>query len=1243
MSEAPLVEASLMAIAQINQSGGVLGRQIEPIVEDGGSNPADFERQARKLIQQDQVVTVFGCGTSVSRKAVLPVFEQFNALLWYPMPYEGLECSTNIFYTGTCPNQQVEPAVNWLLQNRGKQFYLLGSDCVFSRTTNKLIASQLKQQGGTIVGEDYVPLETKEFAEIITTIKQARPDVVFNTLDGESNLAFYRQYQASGITADEMPILTLSVTEAELQQIGEAAVGHYACWSYFQNLDTSRNRRFVEDFQAKYGADRIISNSMEAAYTQVYLWKQAVEQAQSFEVERVRVAAYGQSFEAPTGLVTIEPNHHVGKACRIGQFLANGQFAIAGGGDFSVKPLPWLGVEQANFNASGLAIELLAEISQKLWQLEQKSQNLEAAMAQLHSEVVKRQRVEAVLRDSEAQLYALFAAMTDVVLVYDAQGRCLKIAPTKPAQSYQPTNELIGKTLHEVFEPLQADTFLGYIRKALSTQQAINFEYSLSIKEQSVWLAASISPISEDSVIWVARDITPAKRVEEEMWRTQTFLNSIVENLPNILFVKDAQNLKFVRINQAGEELFGYARNELIGKSDYEFFPPEQADFFIAKDREVLADRKLLDILEEPIQTKDKGLRILHTKKIPILDGSGKPQYLLGISEDITERKQAEKALQESEARLNLALKAAQMGIWDWNIVTSEVAYSDQLGPVFGLPPDNYHPTYKTFLDPVHPEDRKYVALAMTRAIREGADYAIEFRVIWPDGSLHWVGSKGQVYCDETGQPLRLVGVAMNITERKLVTEALRQSEERMRALLNAMPDRMFRHRVDGTYLDVKAQAGDLIVPAEMLIGRNLREFSMPQEIQQGLLTLLQVAVETGELQTYEHELEKADGIHTYEARIVKSGADEAVCIVRDITDRKQAEEALRQAEERYRSIFENTDEGLFQMTPDGQYLSANPALARIYGYKSPEELIADSTHINQRLYVDPQHRAQFFALLQTQDTLPNFESQVYRKDGRLIWISENTHVVRDAKGELLYYEGSVVDITKRKIWEEALRYQQQQTEQLLLNILPEPIAQRLQMAESTIADNFGEVTVLFADLVNFTEISAQIPPTKLVDMLNKIFSQFDQLAEKHGIEKIKTIGDAYMVVGGLPTPRSDHAEAIAEMALDMQQAITRFKQDDGEPFHLRIGINTGPVVAGVIGTKKFTYDLWGDTVNVASRMESQGVAGGIQVTTATYERLQDKYCFEQRGAIAIKGKGEMITYWLTGRNLCHLKTDYSQ
>jgi adenylate cyclase len=214
----------------------------------------------------------------------------------------------------------------------------------------------------------------------------------------------------------------------------------------------------------------------------------------------------------------------------------------------------------------------------------------------------------------------------------------------------------------------------------------------------------------------------------------------------------------------------------------------------------------------------------------------------------------------------------------------------------------------------------------------------------------------------------------------------------------------------------------------------------------------------------------------------------------------------------------------------------------------------------------------------------------------------------------------------------EQLRAEQARSESLLLNILPQPIAEQLKHNQQPIADSFDDVTVLFADLVNFTELAGSMEPTELVNLLNDIFSLFDSLAEQHGLEKIKTIGDAYMAVGGLPRASLYHADAVADMALDMQAAIAAFGARQGQRFQLRIGISTGPAVAGVIGKKKYIYDLWGDTVNIASRMESLGQAGRIQVSASSYERLRKRYTFEERGVVYVKGKGQMETYFLTGK-----------
>jgi two-component system NtrC family sensor kinase len=414
ISEASLKDAALMAIAEINQTGGVLGRQIQPVIEDGASDPITFSLKAKKLLEQDKVATIFGGFSSATRKAIIPVLEEFNALMWYAVEYEGLEQAPQIFYTGLCPNQQVGPAVDWLLKNQGKNFYLLGSDYVFPRAANKIIKAQLKRKGGTLAGEEYVQLGTTEFSEVLARIKETKPDLVFNTLNGDSNLAFYQQYKEAGISAEEIPIMALSVAEEELRRIGgNIAAGHYASWSYFQSIDTAKNQTFVTNFQAHYGSDRVTSDSIEAAYTQVYLWKQAAEKAGSFDVELVREAAYGQTFEAPRGQICIEKNNHaIWKPCRIGKILPNGQFQIVFTSEDTIKPQPWLGLEELSDKVSPVVFDMLAEVSQSIeysCQLAEKSREVKAAMAQLVETNQQLQTTQDKLLQSEAQFRELQA------------------------------------------------------------------------------------------------------------------------------------------------------------------------------------------------------------------------------------------------------------------------------------------------------------------------------------------------------------------------------------------------------------------------------------------------------------------------------------------------------------------------------------------------------------------------------------------------------------------------------------------------------------------------------------------------------------------------------------------------------------------------------------------------------------------------------------------------------------------
>lgn len=344
ISEVTVKDSTLMAIEEINAKGGVLGKKLEPIIEDGASNWDIFNEKAKKLLLQDKVAVVFGCWTSASRKAVKSTFEDNNGLLFYPVQYEGLEQSPNIFYTGATTNQQIVPAVEYLIKEGKKKVFLLGSDYVFPRTSNTIIKEQLKALGGETVGEEYVPLGGTEFSTILAKIREAKPDVIFNTLNGDSNVAFFKQFTDAGYTAESLPTLSVSIAEEEVASIGvEYLEGHLVAWNYYQTVDTPENATFVAAFKAKYGETRVTSDPMEAGYFGVYLWAAAVEKAGSVEVDAVKAAAGGITFAAPEGTVTIDgDNQHTYKTVRIGIVREDGLIDTVWATEAPVKPDPYL-------------------------------------------------------------------------------------------------------------------------------------------------------------------------------------------------------------------------------------------------------------------------------------------------------------------------------------------------------------------------------------------------------------------------------------------------------------------------------------------------------------------------------------------------------------------------------------------------------------------------------------------------------------------------------------------------------------------------------------------------------------------------------------------------------------------------------------------------------------------------------------------------------------------------------------
>ena len=343
ISERAVVEATLMAIDELNAAGGLLGRSIEPVVRDGASDPNTFAREAERLIAVDRVAATFGCWTSASRKQVKPVIERHGHLLFYPVQYEGLEESPFIVYTGAAPNQQIIPAVTWARDNLGRRFFLVGSDYVFPHTANAIIRHVTTAIGGEIVGESYVPLGARDMTDVVNEIGRARPDVILNSINGDSNAAFFRALRQAGISPGRTPTVSFSIAETELATMGARDfVGDYAAWNYFQSLDTDENRRFVEALRLRAGRPTTASDPMEAAYLGVHLWARAVEEAGAIASTSVIQMLADQSFAAPGGVVYIDPaTNHTWKTVRIGRIRSDGQFDIVWDSRRPVRPTPF--------------------------------------------------------------------------------------------------------------------------------------------------------------------------------------------------------------------------------------------------------------------------------------------------------------------------------------------------------------------------------------------------------------------------------------------------------------------------------------------------------------------------------------------------------------------------------------------------------------------------------------------------------------------------------------------------------------------------------------------------------------------------------------------------------------------------------------------------------------------------------------------------------------------------------------
>ncbi|MEB3283376.1 MAG: adenylate/guanylate cyclase domain-containing protein [Lyngbya sp.] len=482
-------------------------------------------------------------------------------------------------------------------------------------------------------------------------------------------------------------------------------------------------------------------------------------------------------------------------------------------------------------------------------------------------------------------------------------------------------------------------------------------------------------------------------------------------------------------------------------------------------------------------------------------------------------------------------------------------------------------------------------------------------------------------------QDRRFVELVYAATAQLGVILQQKKSEAEMRALFTAMTEVVMVLDASGRGLKLAPTHQSFCTP-EAIIGQQLSDYFSPDEAER-LLGCIQTALRTKQTVQVEYHLIINQQLVWFLGSISPLTKNTVIWVSRDISQRKITEEALKTNEAKLRHVIHNVSSAIVQWDRSGQILFINEYGLNFFGYQESEilgqqlmgTLIPDVETSGRDL------RNLIENICQNPEQYIVHENENIRSNGERVWVTWVNQPIFDKNGHLIEVLSVATDTTERRLAEEALRLEREKSEQLLLNIFPKKIVEKLkQEKQGLIAEKYDEVSILFADLVNFTALSERLTPIQLVKLLNEIFSTFDQLAEGLDLEKIKTIGDAYMMAAGLPLPREDHAEAIADMALSMQLVVDHFPFAYGETLQIRIGIHTGTVVAGVIGTHKFIYDLWGDTVNVAYRMESSGEPGKIQVTEAFYERLKDEYLFEKRGEITIKGKGKMMTYWLIGR-----------
>jgi urea ABC transporter urea binding protein len=669
ISERPLLDAELMAIEELNAQGGVLGRAIEPVVLDGASEPEIFAAKASELLAAG-VGCLFGCWTSACRKAVKPRVEAADGLLWYPVQYEGLEESRHIVYTGACLNQQISPAVEWAMKNLGPHSFLLGSNYVFPRAANRLIRSQVEGHagGGRIVGERHVPLGGQDFTAVLEEIARLQPQVIFNTLNGDSNLAFFRQYEAAGLDPRRMTVLSFSVAETEVQSVAASAAGHLACWNYFQSLGTPANRRFVARFKQRFGAERVCSAPMVAAYCQIRLWKRAAELSGSLDPARIRERLPGLRISGPAGMVSIRANHHAAARACLGRLRTDGQFDIIWHSPQPILPLPWLGIENCPHLDKALVKEALADFSEAVdysSRLEHEMEQRRRAEEALQQESTQRHQAEI----ARLQLAGLVEFSDDAIIGQNLDGTIISWNRGAEQLYGFSAAEMAGQSIAGLIPPERQGEVAQILEAVRRGESIKHFETVRRTKDGHLLnVSLTVSPARDAAgqvvgASAIGRNITEQKRIEATLATERNLLRTLMDSLPDYIYVKDTRS-RFITTNTAHLRMLGaQSLAEVVGKTDLAFFKPELAEPYYKDEQELLrTGRALVNHEEEAIDPAGEKLWLL-TTKLPLRDQHGAIIGLVGISRNITDLKRAEETVEHERAKFSAMISGMKEGV----------------------------------------------------------------------------------------------------------------------------------------------------------------------------------------------------------------------------------------------------------------------------------------------------------------------------------------------------------------------------------------------------------------------------------------------------------------------------------------------------------------------------------------------------------------------------------------------------